>query len=138
MNREIRMEEKLIKQMSPTALSFMGDSVFELYVRLLVLEKGSRTADKLNRDKVKIVNAKAQAQLAIRIEELLTEEEHDIYRRGKNARQRSVAKNQSVADYHKASGLEALLGYLYLKGEDERIRTLLQAGLRDDEGSHQE
>ena len=125
-NRESRMEESRIRQMSPAALSFVGDSVFELYVRTMLLEKGLRTADKLNRNKVKIVNAKAQAALAEKIEDLLSEEEHEIYRRGKNAKQHSFAKNQSMADYHKASGLEALMGYLYLQGEDGRIRELLQ------------
>lgn len=124
-----RMDAAVIQQMSPGALSFVGDSVFELYVRTQLLADGSRTANKLNQEKVKIVNANAQAQLAIKIKELLTEEEYNIYRRGKNARQHSFAKNQSMADYHKASGLEALLGYLYLKGEDLRIKELLRAGM---------
>lgn len=133
LNKPDRISENVLKTLSPTALSFIGDSVYELQIRLRTLEKGNRRAAKLNSEKVSKVNAKAQAEIMEKISVLLTEEEKSVYRRGKNAKQRSTAKNQSIADYHKASGFEALMGYLYLKGEDDRIALLIDTGLSDKE-----
>lgn len=138
LNKPDRISESVLKTLSPTALSFIGDSVYELQIRLRTLEKGNRRAAKLNSEKVSKVNAKAQAEMMEKISVLLTEEEKSVYRRGKNAKQRSTAKNQSIADYHKASGFEALMGYLYLKGEDDRIALLIDTGLSDKESDENE
>ncbi len=138
LNKPDRISENVLKTLSPTALSFIGDSVYELQIRLRTLEKGNRRAAKLNSEKVSKVNAKAQAEIMEKISVLLTEEEKSVYRRGKNAKQRSTAKNQSIADYHKASGFEALMGYLYLKGEDDRIALLIDTGLSDKESDENE
>lgn len=138
LNKPDRISESVLKTLSPTALSFIGDSVYELQIRLRTLEKGNRRAAKLNSEKVSKVNAKAQAEIMGKISVLLTEEEKSVYRRGKNAKQRSTAKNQSIADYHKASGFEALMGYLYLKGEDDRIALLIDTGLSDKESDENE
>lgn len=138
LNKPDRISENVLKTLSPTALSFIGDSVYELQIRLRTLEKGNRRAAKLNSEKVSKVNAKAQAEIMEKISVLLTEEEKSVYRRGKNAKQRSTAKNQSMADYHKASGFEALMGYLYLKGEDDRIALLIDTGLSDKESDENE
>ena len=138
LNKPDRISESVLKTLSPTALSFIGDSVYELQIRLRTLEKGNRRAAKLNSEKVSKVNAKAQAEIMEKISVLLTEEEKSVYRRGKNAKQRSTAKNQSIADYHKASGFEALMGYLYLKGEDDRIALLIDTGLSDKESDEHE
>ncbi len=138
LNKPDRISESVLKTLSPTALSFIGDSVYELQIRLRTLEKGNRRAAKLNSEKVSKVNAKAQAEIMEKISVLLTEEEKSVYRRGKNAKQRSTAKNQSIADYHKASGFEALMGYLYLKGEDDRIALLIDTGLSDKESDENE
>lgn len=138
LNKPDRISDSVLKTLSPTALSFIGDSVYELQIRLRTLEKGNRRAAKLNSEKVSKVNAKAQAEIMEKISVLLTEEEKSVYRRGKNAKQRSTAKNQSIADYHKASGFEALMGYLYLKGEDDRIALLIDTGLSDKESGENE
>ena len=138
LNKPDRISESVLKTLSPTALSFIGDSVYELQIRLRTLEKGNRRAAKLNSEKVSKVNAKAQAEIMEKISVLLTEEEKSVYRRGKNAKQWSTAKNQSIADYHKASGFEALMGYLYLKGEDDRIALLIDTGLSDKESDENE
>ena len=138
LNKPDRISENVLKTLSPTALSFIGDSVYELQIRLRTLEKGNRRAAKLHSEKVSKVNAKAQAEIMEKISVLLTEEEKSVYRRGKNAKQRSTAKNQSMADYHKASGFEALMGYLYLKGEDDRIALLIDTGLSDKESDENE
>ena len=124
------MEARVVRQLSPHALAFVGDAVFDLIVRTTTVMEGNRPVDRLNRDKVKIVNAAAQAALAERIAPLLTEEEQAVFRRGKNAKIHTAAKNQTLQDYHKATGLEALCGYLYLMGENKRLTELIQKGLR--------
>ena len=123
------MEESAVKQLSPLALAFVGDAVFDLIVRTTTVMEGNRPVDKLNRDKVRVVNAAAQAALAGRIEGLLTEEEKAVFRRGKNAKIHTSAKNQTLKDYRQATGLEALCGYLYLSGRNARLTELIRAGL---------
>ena len=123
------MEKAAVKQLSPLALAFVGDAVFDLIVRTTTVMEGNRPVDRLNRDKVRVVNAAAQAALAARIERLLTEEEKAVFRRGKNAKIHTSAKNQTLKDYHQATGLEALCGYLYLTGRNNRLTELIRAGL---------
>ena len=114
---------------SPLALAFMGDSVYEVIVRSIVVQEANRPAGQLNKIKVKYVNAAAQAKIIEFLEPLLTEEETDVYKRGRNAKSYTSAKNQSVNDYRKATGLEALCGYLYLKGDMPRLIELLKKGI---------
>ena len=111
--------------LSPLTLAFVGDAVFDLIIRTEVAAGAQRAPDKLNRDKVKRVNAAAQAALVEAMLPHLTEEESDIFRRGRNAKPHTTAKHQRISDYHKATGLEALAGYLFLKGESDRLLTLL-------------
>ena len=118
-----------LRTYSPLTLAFIGDAVFDLVIRTVVVLEGNRRANDLNAKKVGYVNAAAQASLIKRIEPLLTDEERDIFKRGRNARSVTVAKNQSVSDYRKATGLEALCGYLYLKGETDRLIFLIKKGL---------
>lgn len=114
---------------SPLALAFMGDSVYEIIIRSIVVQEANRPAGQLNKMKVKYVNAAAQAKIIEYLEPKLTEEETEVYKRGRNAKSYTSAKNQSVTDYRKATGLEALCGYLYLKGEMGRLLELLQDGV---------
>ena len=114
---------------SPLALAFMGDSVYEIIIRSIVVQTANRPAGQLNKIKVKFVNAAAQAKMIEILEPELTEEEMDAYKRGRNAKSYSSAKNQSVADYRKATGLEALCGYLYLKGDMDRLFYLIRKGM---------
>ena len=107
------------------ALAYIGDAIYEIIVREHVISKGNRQVEKMHRETVKFVNAAAQAELAEAIQDKLTDEEKAIYRRGRNATSHTVPKNQSVGDYRKATGLEALIGWLYLKGEYERIMELV-------------
>jgi len=90
---------------SPLALAFMGDSVFEIIIRSIVVQTANRPAGQLNKIKVKFVNAAAQAKMIEALESELTDEEMDAYKRGRNAKSYTSAKNQSVADYRKATGL---------------------------------
>ena len=113
---------------NPLALAFMGDTVWDLLVRQQLLLSQAHV-NALHRQAVQRVNAGAQAQAAARIEEHLTEAEHDVFRRGSNAHARHNApKNQNPYAYSRATGLEALFGYLYLTGQNERIRELFDIG----------
>lgn len=111
------------KQLSPLDLAFLGDCVYELFVRERLVTEANRPAGDLHAAKVRWVNADAQAEALQRIAPLLTEEEEAVFRRGRNTHTNHTPKNKSVAAYHAATGFEALFGYLYLKGELDRLRT---------------
>lgn len=114
------------KLISPLALAFVGDGVYDLFVRERLVCKANRPVKKLNEEKVAEVRCSAQARLAERLIPVLTEEEYEVLKRGRNAHTPHMPKNASSADYHFATALEALLGYLYLSGRIERIRELLK------------
>ena len=109
------------RQASPLTLAFVGDAVFELFVRERLVCQGNCSVNKLHKRAVEQVCCQAQAQAAQRLLPLLTQEE-EAYRRGRNAHVSHVPKNASPADYHAATALEALFGYVYLKGDLERLR----------------
>lgn len=118
-----------IRSYSPLTLAFLGDCVFEIVIRTVIVERGNRPPNRLHKDKAKIVNAVTQARMIEVLEEELTEEELSIYHRGRNAKSYTSAKNADITDYRKATGLEALCGYLYLNGQMNRVLELLHKGL---------
>ena len=118
-----------VRTYSPLTLAFMGDCVFEIVIRSIIVERGNRQAGSLHKAKTAVVNAKVQARMIEALMEELTEEERAVYKRGRNAKPHTVAKNASVNDYRKATGLEALFGYLYLNGQEDRILELTKRGL---------
>lgn len=113
-----------LRKISPLTLSFIGDSVYDLMIREYVISLGNRPVGQLNNRKINVVNCGFQSECADILEPLLTEEEMTIYKRGKNANVHSTPKNADKNDYHKATGFEALFGYLYLKKDIPRIREL--------------
>ena len=113
---------------SALALAWLGDAVFELAVRSRIAAADASRPKELNRRAVGYVSAKAQSAMMDVLEPLLTEEEAAVYRRGRNANSPTMAKNASVAEYRRATGLEALIGYLYVKGDAARIEELIDAG----------
>ena len=119
------MEKTAAKQLSPLALAFLGDAVFELYVREKLLLQGNARAQQHHRKAVGYVCARAQSKAVEEIAGLLSPDEESVYRRGRNAHSRPP-KNADVADYRRATGLEALFGYLHLCGETGRARDLFQ------------
>ena len=120
------MEESRARMLNPLQLAYIGDGVWELLVRTRIIYKG-RSARHVHKDAVACVNAGAQAEAFRRIEPLLTEAEADIARRGRNAHAHHAApKNQDAADYRAATALEALIGYLYLIGQEDRLLTLFK------------
>lgn len=118
-----------IRQFSPLTLAYIGDAVYEVIIRTVVVERGNKAANLLHRSTVKYVNAAAQAEVAMAVADMLTEEEAAVYRRGRNAKSNTSAKNASIEDYRKATGLEALVGYLYLSDRFDRILELVKGGL---------
>lgn len=114
-----------IKSYSGLTLAYIGDAIYDLVIRTYIVEKGNAPVNKLHKKVVKLVQASAQAKLYHIIEDKLTEEEQAIYRRGRNAKSYTSAKNADIVDYRIATGMEALMGYLYLTGQTERILELI-------------
>lgn len=114
------------KLLSPLTLAFIGDGVFELFVRERLVCKGNCPVNKLHKNTVAQVCCGAQALAAQRLLPILTEEEAAVYNRGRNAHVGHVPKNAQIADYHAATAFEALFGYVYLTGNIERLRELFQ------------
>lgn len=123
------VEEVDIRSYSPLALAYIGDCVFDLVVRSVVVGRGNTRPSRLHQRASSIVRAHTQSELIGVLEGELTEEEADIYRRGRNAKSATVAKNATVADYRRATGFEALLGYLYLTDRLPRILELTRRGM---------
>lgn len=109
------------KQYSPLTLAFLGDAVYSLLVREMLLKTANRPTNALHKESIKLVNANCQAEMIKKVLPLLTEDEEAIFKRGRNSHSGHVPKNQSDADYRYATGLETIYGYLYLIGDFERI-----------------
>jgi ribonuclease-3 family protein len=114
---------------APLALAYLGDAIYDLYVRQYVLSLPSRRPNQLHRETSRYVSAKAQAKAVRLLEDALTEEELDLVRRGRNAKAHAAPKNTDVLDYRYSTGFECLIGYLYLCKRYERLDFLLRATL---------
>ena len=118
-----------VRTYSPLALAYIGDGIFDLVIRSVIVGKGNTKASQLHYQTSHIVKAQSQALMIEALEGDLTEEEADVYRRGRNAKSPTMAKNATMADYRKATGFEALMGYLYLTDRFERVVELTKLGL---------
>lgn len=114
---------------SPLVLAYIGDCVFDLVIKSMVINGGNKQVHKLHEETSSYVQASTQSEMMRAMQPCLNEEEHAIYRRGRNAKSVSPAKNQSITDYRRATGFEALIGYLYLKKEYRRMMELIKTGL---------
>ncbi len=121
-----------IRSYSPLTLAYIGDGVYELVIRTILVKKGNCPVNRIHRKASSLVKASAQSAIMEKIEEHLTQEEHDIYRRGRNAHSPTMAKHATMADYRRATGFEALIGYLYLKEEYTRMLTLIRMGIGEE------
>lgn len=126
-----------IRTYSPLTLAYIGDAVYDVIIRTVVVERSNRSANMLHKKTIQFVNASVQAKMIQAVEGQLTEEETGVYHRGRNAKSGSSAKNASIVEYRKATGFEALIGYLYLKGDMERAMELVQSGLAYIENTEQ-
>ena len=119
-----------IRTYSPLTLAYIGDGIFDIVIRSVVVGKGNTKASQLHKHTSSIVKAHTQAVMIEALEPHLTKEEADIYKRGRNAKSPTMAKNATMADYRKATGLEALMGYLYLSDDFERVVELTKLGVQ--------
>ncbi|EOS21965.1 hypothetical protein C806_04107 [Lachnospiraceae bacterium 3-1] len=118
-----------IRGYSPLVLAYIGDGIYDLVIRSMMVGKGNAHVNDLHRRTSQLVKAHAQSQMIGILQPELTEEEFAVYKRGRNAKSFTMAKNSTVADYRRATGFEALMGYLYLKDEMERMMELILKGL---------
>lgn len=118
-----------IRTYSPLTLAYIGDAVFEIIIRTLIVEKGQRAANTLHKHTTKVVCANTQSKMADAVYDFLTEKEQDIYRRGKNTKIHSSAKNASLSDYRKATGFEALCGFLFLSNNTARVTEIVKKAI---------
>ncbi|WP_167958188.1 Mini-ribonuclease 3 [Anaerosporobacter faecicola] len=123
------LEEVDIKTYSPLTLAYIGDAIYDVIIRTLLVEKGNAPVQKLHKRASSLVKASAQVEMYRAIVDELTEQEMSIYKRGRNAKSFTSAKNASITDYRMATGVEALVGYLYLTDQMPRIITLMKLGL---------
>lgn len=121
-------DEKDIRSFSPLKLAYLGDAVFEIIIRTLIIEETEGRVKHLHKRSSELVNAASQARLVTAIQDKLTEEEAAIFRHGRNAKASSVAKHADIHDYRNATGLESLFGHLYLTGNTSRAIELLHEG----------
>ena len=118
------MDDKTLNSVPTLNLAFIGDGVYDLLVREYLVTRSAAHVGELNQMKVELVNCKSQAAFMKQIMEEQTEEERDVYKRGRNTKVNSASKHSTLSDYHAATGMEALFGLLYLKGRHERINEL--------------
>lgn len=123
------MQDVDVQSYSPLTLAYIGDCVFDLIIKSLIVNQGNKQVQKLHAETSALVQASSQSKMMRPLQELLTEEEHAVYKRGRNAKSVSPAKNQSITDYRRATGFEALIGYLYLEKRYDRIMELVRIGL---------
>ena len=128
-NEKFNIEPKDIRTYSPLTLAYIGDSIYDLVIRSILVNKGNTPVNKLHQRASQIVKAPTQAAMILALMDELTEEEADWYRRGRNSKLHTKAKNTSTIDYLDATGFEAVLGYLYLTGDMDRICELVTRGL---------
>lgn len=114
---------------SSLALAYLGDAVYELYIRNYLISKGNFPVNELHKKAIRYVQAKAQSDAIVAMEDQLSEEELRIYKRGRNAKPATLPKNANVGDYHRATGFEALAGHLYLTGDVPRLHQLFDKAI---------
>lgn len=126
----MELDEIDVVNYSPLTLAYIGDAVFELIIRTIVVVDANKAVNKLHKESANLVKADAQCKMAHSIREMLTEDEIRIFKRGRNAKSYTKAKNASYSDYRHATGFEALIGYLYLSKKSDRLMELVTEGLK--------
>lgn len=123
---ERKKAEDDVNMLSPLVWAYIGDAIYETFIRVNLVNQSNAKPHKLHIASIKYVKAKAQADILKKIEDRLTEKEREIVRRGRNVQNHHVAKNANVADYAMSTAFEALIGYLYLTKQDNRLKEILQ------------
>ncbi len=128
-NGQFDIDSKDIRTYSPLTLAYIGDAIFDVIVRSILVNRGNIPVNKLHRKASSIVKAPTQAAMILALKDNLSDEEADWYRRGRNSKPHTKAKNASTMDYLEATGFEAVVGYLYLTGDMDRICQLISKGI---------
>ncbi len=128
-SRQFHLEDVDMRTYSPLTLAYIGDGAYELVIRTMLVKRGNCPVNKLHRRASALVRASAQSDMIKALMPLLAPEEEKVYKRGHNAHSATMAKNASPADYRRATGFEALMGWLYLTGQWERMMELIGIGL---------
>ena len=126
------LKDRDLRTYSPLTLAYIGDGVYELVIRTILVKKGNCPVNQLHKQASNLVKAGTQSHMMEILEPMLTEEELAVYKRGRNAHSPTMAKHATMADYRRATGFEALMGYLYLKEEYHRIFALVRAGIPEE------
>ncbi len=129
LNGQFNIEPKDIRTYSPLTLAYIGDAIFDVVIRSILVNKGNTAVNKLHQRASSVVKAPTQAAMADALMDSFTEEEADWYRRGRNSKPHTKAKNATTMDYLEATGFEAVMGYLYLTGDMDRICELVNLGI---------
>ena len=133
LHQAFHLKDNDMRSYSPLTLAYIGDGVYELVIRTILVKKGNCPVNQLHRKASSLVKAGTQSSMMDVIEPMLTQEEHSVYKRGGNAHSPTMAKHATMADYRRATGFEALMGYLYLKDDFGRIIELVRAGIGEDQ-----
>lgn len=129
LDQTFRLSEKDWKMYSPLTLAYIGDAAYELIIRTIFVKRANCQPQKLHQYVISCVSAKSQAKMIEALQPILTEQESGIYRRGRNSKPYTKAKNASLQEYLEATGFEAVMGFLYLDGQFERMNELIARGL---------
>jgi ribonuclease-3 family protein len=132
---KLNLKEMKPNQYSALVLAYIGDAVYEVVIRTMVISNGNAPVNKLHKSSREYVKASGQAKIYHKISDMLTEEEMSAFKRGRNAKSGSVPRNANIGEYRIATGLEALIGYLYIKNDYKRIIEIISEGVKDDETS---
>ncbi|MBQ2472675.1 MULTISPECIES: Mini-ribonuclease 3 [Lachnospira] len=129
----LNLNETNPRQLSPLVLAYIGDCAYDLIIKTKIVSEGNTQVNKMNKQASSLVKAEAQSIMIGVLEPLLTSDEEAIYKRGRNAKSYTSAKNASITDYRRATGFEALVGYLYLTEQFDRLVELVKIGLESEE-----
>lgn len=133
LEEQFGLPELNLRQYSPLTLAYIGDAIYDLIIRTMIVRQGNTQVNKLHRHASSLVKAEKQSEMIRVLEREFTEEEIHVYKRGRNAKSYTTAKNASISDYRRATGFEAVMGYLYLKGDYTRMIDLIKMGLAPEE-----
>ena len=127
--KKMELKEINVNDYSPLTLAYIGDGIYEIVVRTIIVDEANRQVNKIHKASSQLVKAQSQAKMIHLIMDMLTEEEKSIYKRGRNAKAVTRAKNASMSDYRVATGFEALMGWLYLSGQSDRMMELMKTAI---------
>ncbi|EPR09497.1 Mini-ribonuclease 3 [Ruminiclostridium papyrosolvens] len=131
MRKDFDIKPMDVMNLQPLVLAYIGDAVYEVYIRTMLVVNNKSNVNMLHKMSVKYVKAKSQADIVHRVNDRLTADEQDIVRRGRNAKSATVPKHADVTDYRYSTGFEALIGYLYLTNNYERLMEILRLAVEE-------